>query len=93
MKEEKTIYDFTNLQVEFEIDKFETRDVSKTLGNIIHQNTSDIGIDEMARKIYKDGKVSLTENEVNFIVAVVKNSNLIISYKTAITIYLTTPQK
>ncbi len=88
-----TVYDFTNLPVEVEIDKFEPRNVSKVLGNTIHQNTSDIGIDELARKIYKDGKIQLSQTEVNLICAIVKSSHLIISYQQAIVKYLQTPKK
>ena len=64
-KEEKKnkvkVFDFTKVMVEVEFDKFEERDVSKPLANNIHKNTGDIGLDEIAREIYKKGKASIPE--------------------------------
>lgn len=53
--------DFTKVLVEVEFDKFEEKDVSKALANNIHRNTGDIGLDEIAREIYKKGKAAVPE--------------------------------
>lgn len=37
-------------------------DVRHMVGNVIHQNTADLGMDELARKIYfSDGEVEVPE--------------------------------
>ena len=44
--------DFKNLMVEVSFDNFDKVDTAKAVGNIIHANTSDIGLDDVAREIY-----------------------------------------
>ncbi len=88
-KKQVVIYNFNKLCVETEIDRFEDIDVSKSLGNIIHQSTSDIGIDDVARKIYHTGKVELSEAQKKIILGIVQRSNLIVAIKQAITKLLT----
>lgn len=40
-------------------------DVRKIVGNVIRQNTSDIGLDELARKIYfSDGEMDIPDEYV-----------------------------
>ena len=43
---------FKALVVEVAFDKFSELDVAKDLGNYIHANTPDIGLDDVAREIY-----------------------------------------
>lgn len=83
-KNEKKVTDFTKVQVETKIDTFEEFDISKAIGNTVHQNTSDIGIDDIARKIYHDGKVELSADEAMMVNAIVQNSNLVIAIKQAV---------
>lgn len=83
-KNEKKVTDFTKVQVETKIDTFEEFDISKAIGNTVHQNTSDIGIDDIARKIYHDGKVELSADEAMMVNSIVQNSNLVIAIKQAV---------
>ena len=49
---------FKTLQVEVAFDEFKELDVAKVLGNFIHANTNDIGLDDVARAIYhSEGEV------------------------------------
>ena len=54
-QKEKKFFDFTKVEMEVSFDNVMTLDISKTLGNVIHQNTGDLGLDEVARTIYKEG--------------------------------------
>ena len=63
MDKGKKVYDFTKVMMEVEFDKFEELDLSKDVGNAVHQNTGDIGIDDIAREIYRSGKAEMTEAE------------------------------
>ena len=57
-KEQETkFFDFTQVEMEVSFDEKMAVDISKTLGNVIHQNTGDLGLDELARTIYKDGRM------------------------------------
>ncbi|WP_308773742.1 hypothetical protein [uncultured Bacteroides sp.] len=43
-------------------------DIRKAFGNIIHQNTADLGVDELARKIYfSDGEVEIPEEYISIL--------------------------
>jgi hypothetical protein len=68
--------DFTAVRVEVEIDKFEERDISQPLGNYIHQFTDDIGIDDIAHEIYRNGKAEMDEGQAQEIAELVRKSNL-----------------
>lgn len=70
-------YDFSALVAEVEFDKFQEMNVSKEVGNIIHRGTDDLGIDEIARKIYKEGKAEMNEQEAKIVWAILMNSNLL----------------
>lgn len=49
-------------------------DFRHQLGNAIRNNTNDIGVDDLARKIYfTDGSVDIPVDLVNFIMEVVKS--------------------
>ena len=74
-KNKRTV-DFTQLSVEVEIDKFETQDISKPLGNYIHQRAEDIGIDDIAHDIYRTGKAEIDDEQASVIVRMVKECNL-----------------
>lgn len=82
--EKKKVYDFTKVTVEVEIEVFQDIDISKAVGNTVHQNTSDIGLDDLARTIYHKGKVELSKKEADAVNTMVQRSNLLISVKTAV---------
>lgn len=71
-KEETKFFDFTEVEMEVSFDEMTKVDISKTLGNVIHQNTGDLGLDEIARTIYKDGKADIPVEYVPAIVEILK---------------------
>lgn len=72
-KEQKTkFFDFTEVEMEVRFDEIEKVDISKTLGNVIHQNTGDLGLDELARTIYKEGKADIPVEYIPVIVSILK---------------------
>lgn len=83
-KEKTKVYDFSAIMVESEFDKFQEVDTSKNVGNIIHKNTDDLGIDEIARQIYKEGKVEMTDFQAKVVLAILMNSNLLAFVKEGI---------
>lgn len=88
-KAEMKVLDFSQLEVEVNIDEFHKLDVSKNLGNFIHQQTIDIGLDELARTIYKEGRSYIPEEYVEDIKTIVKQSAFIAPVKVAIIKLLT----
>lgn len=90
MKKEKEnvkgkICDFTKLHVEVEFEKFEEVNVARLVGNTIHVNTADIGIDDLARKIYHEGKVEIADANVRReIVAIIMRSGIVAPVKVAV---------
>lgn len=83
-KEKTKVYDFSAIMVESEFDKFQEVDTSKNVGNIIHKNTDDLGIDEIARQIYKEGKAEMTDFQAKVVLAILMNSNLLAFVKEGI---------
>ena len=72
-KEQETkFFDFTQVEMEVSFDEKMKVDISKTLGNVIHQNTGDLGLDELARTIYKDGKADIPVVYIPAIVSILK---------------------
>ena len=71
-KEETKFFDFTEVEMEVSFDEKMKVDISKTLGNVIHQNTGDLGLDEVARTIYKDGKADIPVEYIHAIVEILK---------------------
>ena len=71
-KEETKFFDFTAVEMEVSFDNVMTLDISKTLGNVIHQNTGDLGLDEVARTIYKEGKADIPVEYIPVIVSILK---------------------
>ena len=71
-KEETKFFDFTEVEMEVRFDEIEKVDISKTLGNVIHQNTGDLGLDELARTIYKEGKADIPVVYIPVIVSILK---------------------
>ena len=71
-KQETKFFDFTEVEMEVKFDEIEKVDISKTLGNVIHQNTGDLGLDELARTIYKEGKADIPVEYIHVIVSILK---------------------
>lgn len=71
-QKETKFFDFTQVEMEVSFDNMMTLDISKTLGNVIHQNTGDLGLDEIARTIYKDGKADIPVCYIPAIVEILK---------------------
>jgi hypothetical protein len=71
-KEETKFFDFTQVEMEVSFDEKMAVDISKTLGNVIHQNTGDLGLDEIARTIYKEGKADIPVEYIHAIVSILK---------------------
>ena len=83
--EEKKVYDFTALEIEVEFGKFETMDFSKPIANEIHMGTADIGVDDIARKIYYEGKAEIPDAEVRRqMVEIIMSSRKIVPIKKAV---------
>ena len=79
------MYDFTSVSVEVEFEKVVQLDISKIVANAVHQNTSDIGIDEIAREVYRNGKAEMDATEArDFQLAVANSRDLLVSIKTAV---------
>lgn len=94
-KEKVIVYDFTKVMIEEKFGEFKEVNVSQTLGNVIHQNTGDIGLDEIARTIYREGKAAIPERYIPVIVAILKNpdTNMVVSAKRAVIEILTPKEK
>jgi hypothetical protein len=58
--------------MEVRFDEMMEVDISQTLGNVIHMNTGDIGLDEIARTIYKEGKADVPVEYIPVIVSILK---------------------
>ena len=83
--EEKMMYDFTSVSVEVEFEKVVELDISKIVANAVHQNTSDLGIDEIAREVYRNGKAEMNAMEArDFQLAVANSRDLLVGIKAAV---------
>ena len=71
-QKETKFFDFTQVEMEVSFDEKMQVDISKTLGNVIHQNTGDLGLDEIARTIYKEGKADIPACYIPAIVEILK---------------------
>ena len=71
-QKETKFFDFTQVEMEVSFDEKMKVDISKTLGNVIHQNTGDLGLDEIARTIYKEGKADIPACYIPAIVEILK---------------------
>ena len=79
------MYDFTSVSVEVEFEKVVELDISKIVANAVHQNTSDLGIDEIAREVYRNGKAEMNAMEArDFQLAVANSRDLLVGIKTAV---------
>ena len=66
---------FKKLNVEVAFDKFKKLDLAKDLGNYIHTNTNDIGLDDTARAIYhSEGEMEVDDIHAQQIIEMIKGS-------------------
>lgn len=86
MKKKTKIYDFRKVSMEVEIGVFKEVDLRHPLGNAIHKNTEDLGIDEVARKIFKQETVEISDEDAAVIVLMLKHlkMQLVIAAKQAL---------
>ncbi len=72
-KETKKIIDFRNIEIKDLEGKIVKFDPSKLFGNYIYKSTGDLGVFEVARKIYNDGQVELTQEISKELVLLLKS--------------------
>ena len=66
---------FKKLNVEVAFDEFKELDIAKQLGNFIHTNTNDIGLDDTARAIYhSEGEIEVDDIHAQQIIEMIKGS-------------------
>lgn len=69
---------FKNISVEVAFDEFKELDLAKELGNYIHTNTNDIGLDDTARSIYhSDGEMEVDDIHAQQIIDMVKSRDCV----------------
>jgi hypothetical protein len=69
---------FKKLNVEVAFDEYRELDLAKELGNYIHTNTNDIGLDDTARAIYhSDGEMEVDDIHAQQIVYMVKSRDCV----------------
>lgn len=85
-KKETKTFDFRKVSMEVEIGVFQEVDLRRPFGNAIHQNTDDIGIDEIARKIFKEDTVEISDEDAKLLALILKTckTKLVIAAKQAL---------
>lgn len=65
---------FKKINVEVAFDEFKELDLAKDLGNYIHTNTNDIGLDDTARAIYhSEGEMEVEDIHALQIIEMIKS--------------------
>ena len=65
---------FKKINVEVAFDEFQELDIAKQIGNFIHANTPDIGLDDVAREIYhSEGEIEISEQHAKDIAVMVSS--------------------
>lgn len=83
---------FKKIQAEVNFGEFKEVDLAKALANFIHNNTTDIGLDDVAREIYySEGEVEISIEHASAIKAMVgsKECPFFVAFKKAIIKQLT----
>lgn len=77
--------DFTKVKVEVTFGEYKEMNIARAIGNAIHQNTSDIGVDETARNIYhSEGEIEIPDEQINAVIYAISNaSTILVSAKRA----------
>ena len=69
---------FKNISVEVAFDEYRELDLAKELGNYIHTNTNDIGLDDTARAIYhSDGEMEVDDIHAQQIIDKVRSRDCV----------------
>ena len=69
---------FKNISVEVAFDEYRELDLAKELGNYIHTNTNDIGLDDTARAIYhSDGEMEVDDIHAKQIIDMVRSRDCV----------------
>ena len=69
---------FKKINVEVAFDEFKELDIAKQLGNFIHTNTNDIGLDDTARAIYhSDGEMEVDDIHAQQIIDMVRSRDCV----------------
>ena len=69
---------FKNISVEVAFDEYRELDLAKELGNYIHTNTNDIGLDDTARAIYhSDGEMEVDDVHAQQIIDMVRSRDCV----------------
>ena len=77
--------DLSHLSVEQEFGVYRTVDARRDVANTIHQGTADIGVDDIARRLYyASGEVEIPAAMVAEMTAIVKRSGLVAYVKRAV---------
>ena len=83
-EEKKITVDLRHVMVEKDIEVYTEMDLSKPIGNIIHQQAGDIGLDDKARELYHNGKADMDEQTAKLMIQIVSQSQLLLFIKQAV---------
>ena len=84
-EEKKILLNLQHVEVEQDIDRLVKLDLSRVVGNLVHQRAGDIGLDDKAREIYHKGEAEVSEFMLNQIKSIIDQSDLVLYVKTALT--------
>lgn len=83
-KKKTIVLDLRHVMAEESIDTFTEIDLSKQIGNLIHRNAGDIGLDDKARELYHNGTVEVDMSTFNMFKAIVTEAPILLYCKNAI---------
>lgn len=83
-KEKVFLIDLQKVSVEKDIDEFTEMDLSKVIGNTVHQRAGDIGLDDKARELYHNGQVELTQSMANQFKGIIASCDLVFFVRKAV---------
>lgn len=83
MSKKTNEFDFTKANVEISFDEFKEMDISKSLANGVHRATNDLGVDEKARELFHNGRVTLDEDDYDMFLMAVRMCDVIAPAKKA----------
>ena len=70
---EKRVYDFRKVLMETKIEEFEEMDLSKVVANNVHRQVRDIGLDELSRELWRNGRVELSQSEAHIFLQLINS--------------------
>jgi len=77
---------FKELPVQIELEGEAVKiDVRKDIGNFIYQNSRDLGVLELARKIYhSDGEIEMSQQELTILKTLIEESRITLPLRLAL---------